>query len=427
MGTRELQRGYKGVIRMHIPDNYLSPQTCAVMTAVCVPAWIISIRKVRKELPKEKVSMMGAAAALSFLGMMFNVPLPGGTTGHAVGGTLAAILLGPYAACISISTALLLQALIFGDGGILAFGANCFNMALVLPFVGYALYRLLTKGAAAGTSSSEASPMQGKENGTSEKRRILAAAVRKDGSGISEKRRLVAAGIASYVGINAAALCAAIEFGIQPLLFRDAAGQPMYCPYDLSFSIPAMMAGHLTIFGLAEVVFTVLILAFCDKVGVSAAESVKTDVPGNAAMNIKISSPGAAMNDEMPVPGAAMNDEIPAPGTALASAAPDEEKKGSRAVGTLIACLIVFTPIGLLAEGTAWGEWGTDEIGEMAGYTPAGMAGGFEWSSLLPDYSVGNLPEWFGYILSAVIGTAVLIIVFKLFSSGKKTGTEQTV
>ena len=388
VGTRELQRGHKEVIRMHIPDNYLSPQTCAVMTAVCVPAWIISIRKVRGELPKEKVSMMGAAAALSFLGMMFNVPLPGGTTGHAVGGTLAAILLGPYAACISISTALLLQALIFGDGGILAFGANCFNMALVLPFVGYALYRLLTKGAAAGTSSSEASPMQGKENGTSEKRRILAAAVRKDGSGISEKRRLIAAGIASYVGINAAALCAAIEFGIQPLLFRDAAGQPMYCPYDLSVSIPAMMAGHLSIFGLAEVVFTVLILAFCDKVGVSAAESVKTDVPGNAAM--------------------------------------DDEKKGSRAVGILIACLIVFTPIGLLAEGTAWGEWGTDEIVEMAGYTPAGMTGGFEWSSLLPDYSVGNLPEWFGYILSAVIGAAALIIIFKLFSNGKKTGTEQT-
>jgi cobalt/nickel transport system permease protein len=373
---------------MHIPDNYLSPQTCVVMTAVCVPAWIISIRKVRGELPKEKVSMMGAAAALSFLGMMFNVPLPGGTTGHAVGGTLAAILLGPYAACISISTALLLQALIFGDGGILAFGANCFNMALVLPFVGYALYRLLTKGAAAGTSSSEASPMQGKENGTSEKRRILAAAVRKDGSGISEKRRLIAAGMASYVGINAAALCAAIEFGIQPLLFRDAAGQPMYCPYDLSVSIPAMMAGHLSIFGLAEVVFTVLILAFYDKVGVSAAESVKTDVPGNAAM--------------------------------------DDEKKGSRAVGILIACLIVFTPIGLLAEGTAWGEWSTDEIVEMAGYTPAGMTGGFEWSSLLPDYSVGNLPEWFGYILSAVIGAAALIIIFKLFSNGKKTGTEQT-
>ena len=132
------------------------------------------------------------------------------------------------------------------------------------------------------------------------------------------------------------------------------------------------------------------------------------------------------MDDEMPAAGAAMDDEMPAAGAALASAAPDEEKKGSRAVGILIACLIVFTPIGLLAEGTAWGEWGTDEIVEMAGYTPAGMTGGFEWSSLLPDYSVGNLPEWFGYILSAVIGAAALIIIFKLFSNGKKTGTEQT-
>ncbi len=378
VGARELQRGHKEVIRMHIPDNYLSPQTCAVMTAVCVPAWIISIRKVRGELPKEKVSMMGAAAALSFLGMMFNVPLPGGTTGHAVGGTLAAILLGPYAACISISTALLLQALIFGDGGILAFGANCFNMALVLPFVGYALYRLLTKGAAAGTSSSEASPMQGKENGTSEKRRILAAAVRKDGSGISEKRRLIAAGIASYVGINAAALCAAIEFGIQPLLFRDAAGQPMYCPYDLSVSIPAMMAGHLTLFGLAEALFTGLIYAF-----------------------VLRTSPNAGFLSE-------------------------KTGKTSTPVRILMAALILAVPLGLLAEGTAWGEWGTDEIVEMAGYTPAGMTGGFEWSSLLPDYSVGNLPEWFGYILSAVIGAAALIIIFKLFSNGKKTGTEQT-
>ena len=63
-------------------------------------------------LPPEKVAMMGVAAAFSFLGMMFNVPLPGGTTGHAVGGTLIALLLGPYASCISVSIALLLQALL---------------------------------------------------------------------------------------------------------------------------------------------------------------------------------------------------------------------------------------------------------------------------------------------------------------------------
>ncbi|HCC01394.1 MAG TPA: cobalamin biosynthesis protein CbiM, partial [Ruminococcaceae bacterium] len=101
---------------MHIPDNYLSPQTCAVMAAAMVPVWTISIKKIKKEIPKEKLPLMGVAAAFSFISMMFNVPIPGGTTGHAVGGTLIALLLGPYAACISISVTLLLQALIFGDG-----------------------------------------------------------------------------------------------------------------------------------------------------------------------------------------------------------------------------------------------------------------------------------------------------------------------
>ena len=167
---------------MHIPENYLSPSTCAVMTAAMVPVWGYSINKVRKEIPKAKMPLLGIGAAFSFLGMMFNIPLSGGTTGHAVGGTLIAILTGsPAAGCISVSIALLIQALLFGDGGILAFGANCFNMAFVLPYLGFFLYKLLLK---------------------------------KTG-----KRKLSAA-IGSYVGINAAAFCAAVEFGIQPLLFR---------------------------------------------------------------------------------------------------------------------------------------------------------------------------------------------------------------
>lgn len=75
--------------------------------------------------------------------MMFNVPLPGGTTGHAVGGALIALLLGPEAATIAVSVALALQALLFGDGGVLSFGANCFNMAFVLPFVAAIVFRAL--------------------------------------------------------------------------------------------------------------------------------------------------------------------------------------------------------------------------------------------------------------------------------------------
>ena len=91
---------------MHIPENYLSPSTCGVLGAVMVPIWLLSIRKVRETVPREKLPLLGIAAAFSFLAMMFNIPLPGGTTGHAVGGTLIAILFGPYAACLAVSVAL---------------------------------------------------------------------------------------------------------------------------------------------------------------------------------------------------------------------------------------------------------------------------------------------------------------------------------
>lgn len=326
---------------MHIPDNYLSPETCAVMTAAMVPVWAVSIRKVKKELTDREIPMIGVGGAFSFLGMMFNIPLPGGTTGHAVGGTLTALLLGPYAACISVSVALLLQALIFGDGGILAFGANCFNMAFVLPFVGYAVFLAL--------------------------RKILK----------SEKGYYVSAAVGSYAGINAAALCAAIEFGIQPMLFRDSAGNALYCPYGLSVSIPAMMAGHLTIFGLAEVVFTVAVCAF-----------------------IKKTSP-----------------ELLHSGT--------KKEKSGLPVKILLAVLIAAVPLGLLAEGTAWGEWGTEEIAaQNGGKTPLGMLHGFEFQSLMPDYSISGIPAAAGYIFSAVVAVAILLIIFKLIGSRKKAAAQ---
>ena len=95
---------------MHIPENYLSPSTCAVMTAAMLPVWTYSIKKVKAEIPKVKMPLLGIGAAFSFLGMMFNIPLPGGTTGHAVGGTLIAILTGsPSAGCIAVTIALLIQ------------------------------------------------------------------------------------------------------------------------------------------------------------------------------------------------------------------------------------------------------------------------------------------------------------------------------
>ncbi len=212
---------------MHIPDGYLSPSTCAVMYAVSAPVWYWSIKKVSKTLTARMVPLLSIFAAFSFVVMMFNIPVPGGTTAHAVGGTLMAIILGPWAATIGVSTALLVQAIFFGDGGILSYGANCFNMAIVLPFVGYFVYWLIGRGAAVGSG-----------------------------------RHWFAIALGSYAGINAAALCTAIELGIQPLLFHTANGTPLYCPYNLSQTIPAMMIAHLTIAGIAEVVTTEGVLAF---------------------------------------------------------------------------------------------------------------------------------------------------------------------
>lgn len=322
---------------MHIPDNYLSPATCAVMGAVMVPIWARAIKKVKKDMTKKKMPLMGIGASISFLTMMFNVPLPGGTTGHAVGGTLLAILLGPEAACLSISVALLLQALLFGDGGILAYGANSFNMAFVIPFVGYYIYKFL-------------------------KERIS-----------SVKGESISMIIGSYIGINVAALCASIEFGIQPLLFKDAAGMPLYCPYPIWITIPSMLIPHLVVAGVLEAIITVSVVNFIKKV-----------------------SPGTIYEDV---------------------------KRKTKPVYMFIIALICLSPLGLLASGTAWGEWGNDEIsavttgGKVLGFVPKGMQDGFKFSAMFGDYSVKGLPDILGYILSAIAGVAILLIIFRLIGS----------
>ena len=206
---------------MHIPDGYLSPTTCGVMGAAMVPVWTTAGRRVRKVVTSRYVPLLALGAAYSFLVMMFNVPIPDGTTAHAVGAVLIAILLGPWAAVVAVSVALAIQALFFGDGGVLSFGANCFNMAFVMPMVGYAVYRSTTRNV------SLTSP-----------RRVL--------------RRASPATSASTPPRSAPA----IEFGMQPTLFHTANGTPLYAPFHLSQTIPAMALAHLTVAGTVELVLT---------------------------------------------------------------------------------------------------------------------------------------------------------------------------
>ncbi|MGN0056589.1 MAG: energy-coupling factor ABC transporter permease [Atopobiaceae bacterium] len=389
---------------MHIPENYLSPSTCGVLGAAMVPVWAHAVRTVRQTVPKEKMPLLGVAAAFCFLAMMFNVPVPGGTTGHAVCGTLVAILFGPWAATLCISIALVIQAVFFGDGGILALGANCFNMAFVLPMVGYGMYALVMRaGGLRGRGFSK--PDDGALDSAVDSKPSNSAALP---TASTSKRELIAAGIGSYLGINAAALCAAIEFGIQPLFFTNAAGQALYCPYPLWVSVPAMLAAHLTVCGAAEVAFTVGILAYVRKVAPGfCLDSVARDAGRGQAVGQSFAQ--TAMPRRAP-----LQDDVAAEPDSLA------QRKGRAAVAVLLAVLIALVPLGLLASGDAWGEWSTEDVAASVGYTPAGMSGGWEWHSMLPDYSLGALPDWAGYLVSAVVGVALLVIVFRVAAAGMR-------
>jgi cobalt/nickel transport system permease protein len=348
---------------MHIPDGYLSPATCAVLYGGSAPFWYVALRRLKRALHTQMVPLLSLFAAFSFIVMMFNLPLPGGTTGHAVGVGIAAIVLGPWASIIAISIALVIQAVFFGDGGITAIGANCFNMAIVGSLAAWAVYRLISGRAA-----------------------------------IDSPRRVVAGALAGYFAINLSALVAAIEFGIQPLLYRDASGTPLYAPYPLHITIPAMMIGHLTVAGLAELVLTAGVVAYLQR-----AE------PGL----LKGTAPGA--------PAHAGERRGPA-------------RSGWRATRPLwiaLAALMVLTPLGILAVGSAWGEWTPAEYANAASrrqmtaaaggqappvHAPAGLRHlASIWTAPMPRYAPPFLQSpTFGYLLSAVAGTGLILLVFLL-------------
>jgi cobalt/nickel transport system permease protein len=296
-------------------------------------------------------------AAFSFVTMMFNLPLPGGTTGHAVGVGIAAIVLGPWASLLAISLALAIQALFFGDGGITTLGANCFNMAIVGSLTAYAVYRMVAAN-----------------------------------SNLNSRRRVLAAAVAGYVAINASALITAVELGIQPMLFHDAGGTPLYAPYSLHVAIPAMMIGHLTFAGLAEAVISAGMVSYLQRADVALLRGVS----------------GLA---HAPVP-------------VIAGASAD---RSSGRLWWAVALLLLFTPIGILAAGTAWGEWSSadlmnphtrEQIGAASGnhVLPASVPVGIQklsalWTAPFPGYAPRFVKNpLFGYLLSAMFGVGFLVL-----------------
>lgn len=347
---------------MHIPDGYLSPQTCLAGYAVAAPMVALASQRVSKVVKTRNVPLLAVFAALSFLVMMFNIPIPDGTTAHAVGGVIIAIALGPWAAVIAVAVALLFQALLFGDGGVLSYGVNVLNMAILLPFVGYAVYRLI-----AGRSP------------------------------LSARRRIVAAAVAGYAGINTAALATAIELGIQPDLFHNAAGAPLYSPYHLAQTIPAMALAHLTIAGAAEAILTAGVLAYLVKA------DVRRLVPNH---------PGIPMRADGTEP-----------------IRPTRLTPGRVALG-FIAIAVVLTPIGLLAPGGAFGEDSPTDLQDNLGLSsiPEGLAryNGFWSHTLLGDYGAEASHPTLAYILSAIVGIAIIAVTIFLVGKAVQLATKRT-
>ena len=132
----------------------------------------------------------------------------------------------PASGVAAVSIALIIQALFFGDGGILAIGANCFNMAVVIPYVSYYLYHAIS------------------------------------GQTANNKRRIIGAAIGGWVGLTVGAFLAGVEFGIQPLLFKAADGSPLYAPYPLSVAIPAMVIPHMLVASVVEGGLTAMVVAY---------------------------------------------------------------------------------------------------------------------------------------------------------------------
>jgi cobalt/nickel transport system permease protein len=340
---------------MHIPDGYLSPSTCAVLYAGAGLGWYGALRRIRRTLTTRMVPLISVFAAFSFVLMMFNLPLPGGTTGHALGVTIATIVLGPAGSIMAISIALAIQALFFGDGGITTLGANCFNMAIVGSLVAYVTYRLIANGAT-----------------------------------ITSRRRLVAAAIAGYFATNVAAFFAAVEFGIQPLFFRDARGVPLYAPYTLGVAIPAMMIGHLAIAGIAEAAISVGLVAY-----------------------LQVADPGLLQNTS----GLASDFAVP---QSRAS------QKSVRKLWITVALLLLLTPLGVLTAGKAWGEWSASDFSNAEGRAriaaasqddpvPADPPAGLQrlsslWTAPIPAYAPHFVKSpSIGYMLSAMFGVGLLL------------------
>ena len=202
-----------GILGMHAPDGFLSVGIAAVMWAVTLVVLAVAVARTNNAVEDRTAPLMGVMAAFIFAAQMFNFQVIGGTSGHLLGGVLAAVLLRPWAGTLVMACVVAVQGLVFQDGGLVVMGANIFNMGIIGTLFGYVIYR------------------------------AVAAVL-----GGEEKGRLPAAAIAAWCALVLASLAVSIELALSGTV-------------ALEVALPAMVGIHALI-GIGEALITVAALAF---------------------------------------------------------------------------------------------------------------------------------------------------------------------
>ena len=205
---------------LHAPDGFVSAPIAIAMWVGTIAVVAYAVRRTNRHLDDRAVPLLGVMAAFIFAAQMFNFPVVGGTSGHLLGGVLAAVMLGPWAGTLVMTAVVAVQALLFQDGGLVIMGANIFNMGIVGTLGGYAVYRAIA--------------------------RLL---------GGEERGRLPAAAIAAWMSVVAGSVAMALQLGASDVV-------------PLELALPAMVGVHALI-GIGEALITVAALAF---IGVTRAD-----------------------------------------------------------------------------------------------------------------------------------------------------------
>ncbi|OYT52119.1 metal transporter [Candidatus Bathyarchaeota archaeon ex4484_135] len=200
---------------MHIPDGFLDPVTAALCYAIALVFTAVAIYKSRARLKPEVITLASLLAAAIFAAQMLNWPIPGGTSLHMVGGALVGILLGPWLGELVIAVVLLVQCLVFGDGGITALGANILNMGIIDVLIGYAFFKALARP------------------GETNRARVTLGAF-----------------LGGWLGITLAGVACGLEIGYSPAF-----------PFGVAITVPVMGLWHIGL-GVIEGIITALVVDY---------------------------------------------------------------------------------------------------------------------------------------------------------------------